>query len=276
MNDEFSQPTGSDNGVNDAANTAVNTGFTNDVDGSESAEGIQADAQARVSRLSSSTAGQGTQPPVETADEDPVVREYEQRYRPTSKATNDNAFSTTFSALKEKAKRTEAPLSYSTLRVTDDERLWAAVAHASIWITLLGGFLTGGLIVPLSIFVPLTIFLMFRNRSDFVAFHALQAFALQLIATVGVLALLIVGSIIWALGLVIAFLLIVVLIGVILVPLWGLVGISFFIGVFVLPLAAGVLGAIAAVQTYNGRDYQYPYIAPWIDRQLAGGYLNVA
>jgi uncharacterized Tic20 family protein len=33
-------------------------------------------------------------------------------------------------------------------------------------------------------------------------------------------------------------------------------------------------GTIAAIETYNGRDYRYPFIARWVDRQLAGGYLH--
>ncbi|MCB9452028.1 MAG: DUF4870 domain-containing protein [Anaerolineaceae bacterium] len=191
----------------------------------------------------------------EDPDADTVVEAYETRYeRPP--------------------KRKAKPRSYSTLNVTNEERLWAAVAHASVWLTVLGGLFTTGFIVPVSVFIPLVIYLMYRKQSDYVAFHALQAFALQLLGTVGAFALLIVGGIAWGIGMVIALLLIVVLAGIILVPLWGLVGIVLLLAVFLMPLAALLLGTMAAVETYNGRDYRYPVISHWIDRQLAGEFLR--
>lgn len=208
------------------------------------------ETQERVSRLASSP------PPEKPTPESDVVREYEQRYS-TSRKIKDR------------------PRSYSTLHVTDDERLWATVAHASVWVTFLTAFVTAGFSVPLSIFIPLIIYFMFRNKSDYVAFHALQAFVLQLIGTVGALALLVVGGIAWVVGLVIALLLMLVLIGFVLAPLWGAVGILLVVAVFLMPFVMLLFGTIAAIQTYNGRDYRYPYVARWVDRQLAGGLLNV-
>lgn len=172
------------------------------------------------------------------------------------------------------AKRKSKPRSYSTLNVTNEERLWAGVAHASVWVTMLGGLFTVGFIIPVSVFIPLIIYLMYRKQSDYVAFHALQAFALQLMGTVGAFALLVVGGVAWGVGMVIALLAIVVLAGLVLVPLWGLVGIVLLLVVFLMPLVALLLGTIAAVETYNGRDYRYPVISRWIDRQLAGEFLR--
>jgi uncharacterized Tic20 family protein len=222
-----------------------------------------AEDSERVSRLAT--------PPVEpslprtetTAGDDEgerVVNEYEQRYRADS----------------EKPKRREMPRSYSTLRVTDEEKLWAAVAHASVWLTLVGGLLSLGTIVPVSVFVPLAIYFVFRRRSDYVAFHALQAFVLQLIGTVGALALLLVGGLVWTLGMVIAVMAVAILIGFILVPLWGVVGVALGALILVMPIATLLYGTIGALETYNGRDYRYPFIARWVDRQLAGGYLQSA
>src|SRR5690606_22717241 len=111
------------------------------------------------------------------AGDDSVVREYQNRY-----------------SREEKPKRREMPRSYSTLRVTNDEKLWAAVAHGSIWITALISVMTVGVLVPISVFVPLVIYFLFRKRSDYVAFHALQAFVLQLVGTVGAFALLVIGG----------------------------------------------------------------------------------
>lgn len=205
----------------------------------------------RVSRLSSTANNYA-------AGDDSVVREYQNRY-----------------SREEKPKRREMPRSYSTLRVTNDEKLWAAVAHGSIWITALISVMTVGVLVPISVFVPLVIYFLFRKRSDYVAFHALQAFVLQLVGTVGAFALLVIGGTVWLVGLAIALLAMVVLVGFILVPVWGLVGIVLLFVTGLLPLASLLYGTIATIETYNGRDYRYPFIARWVDRQLAGGLMNV-
>jgi uncharacterized Tic20 family protein len=193
---------------------------------------------------------------MENRPDDAVVREYEQRY---------------FAPRKPR----DRPRSYSTMHVTDDERLWAAVAHASVWVTFIMFFVTSGFGVPFSIFVPLVIYFVFRKKSDYVTFHALQAFVIQLLGTVGALALLVIGGLAWVVGLIIGLLLMLVLIGFILVPVWGVVGIALILSVFLLPFVMLLFGTIAAVQTYNGRDYRYPFIALWVDRQLAGGLLNM-
>lgn len=202
----------------------------------------------RVSRLSTASRAQ---------TEDELVYEYEMRYQ-------------------EPRKRKVMPRSYSTMNVTDEEKLWASIAHASIWVTMFSGFLTAGFTIPISIFIPLVIYLMYRKKSDYVVFHALQAFALQIIVTVGVIALAVVGGLAWIIGMVIALLAIFVLAGIILVPLWGIVGILLFLSVFLAPIGGLLLGTIAAYQTYNRHDYRYPLISRWIDRQLAGGFLNPA
>ncbi len=212
----------------------------------------QPEDQERVSRLSST-------PPPATAEAggEEVVQEYERRYQP------------------ERVKPRAMPRSYSTMRVTDEEKLWAAVAHGSAWVTFIGTLLSIGVITPLSVFVPLIIYFMFRKRSDYVAFHALQAFVLQLIGTVGAMLLLIVGGFVWAVGMVIAMLALLVLVGFVLIPVWALVGLVLLLVVMLLPLAMVLYATLATIETYNGRDYRYPIIAKWVDRQLAGNYLTV-
>ncbi|MFN8529912.1 MAG: DUF4870 domain-containing protein [Anaerolineae bacterium] len=172
--------------------------------------------------------------------------------------------------------RAYRPRSYSTLRVTEDERLWASAAHASAWLTFIGGIVSGGAILPFSVFIPLIIYFLFRRKSDYVAFHALQAFVVQLLGVVGAVVLLFVGGTVWGVGMVIALLSMVILVGFVLVPLWGLVGVVLLLAACALPIAMLLFASIAAVATYNGGDYQYPYIARWVDRQLAGGFLNAA
>jgi uncharacterized Tic20 family protein len=208
------------------------------------------DESERVSRLAATS-------PADAGEQ--VVQEYEEKYH---------------GRREDRPKPREMPRSYSTLHVSDEERLWAAIAHGSVWLTLLTGFLTVGLSVPLSIFIPLVIYFLFRQRSDFVAFHALQAFVIQLLGTVGALALLTVGGAAWLAGMVIALLAVFVLVGAILVPLWGVVGILLGLAVLVMPLAMILFGTIATIETYHGRDYRYPFVAQWVDRQLAGGFLN--
>jgi len=207
------------------------------------------DDSERVSRLSTA----------EIESDDSVVKEYEERY---------------YGPPITKAKMRDKPRSYSTFRVTDEERLWAAVAHGSVWITFITGFLTAGFSVPVSVFIPLVVYFMFRKRSDYVAFHALQAFVVQLIGTLGALALLVIGGAAWVVGLVVALIAIAILIGFVLVPVWGLVGIALLLVAIGLPFAMLLFGTIATIETYNGRDYRYPFVARWVDRQLAGGFLN--
>ena len=215
------------------------------------------DDEERVSRLSSAP----PRPTSEPVDDD-LVREYEQRYYGDRRERLTNT------------RQREMPRSYSTMRISDDEKLWAAVAHGSVWLTLLGGFMSGGAIVPLSVFVPLLIYFLFRSKSDYVAFHALQAFVLTLIGTVGAFLLLLIGGFVWGVGLVVALLAMLVLVGFVLVPLWGVVGIALLAVVVLLPIAMLFLGTFAAIETYNGRDYRYPFIARWVDRQIAGGFLH--
>jgi uncharacterized Tic20 family protein len=216
----------------------------------DEAGGPVVDDDVRVSRLSVNASAQ---------DADAVVQEYETRYR---------------EARRPRPRAQEWPRSYSTLRVSDNERLWASAAHASAWVTFLAAVFTTGAAIPLTMFVPLVIYFLFRKQSDYVAFHALQAFVLQLVGIIGALALLTVGGVLWVIGLVIALLLVLALIGFVLVPVWAIVGIVLLITALLLPFGMVLFSTIGAVQTYNGRDYRYPYIARWVDRQLAGGFLN--
>lgn len=190
-------------------------------------------------------------------NEDEIVREYEERYRPPARE-----------------KRKPKPRSYSRMRVSDDDKLWASVAHGSVWITFLMAVPTSGISLPFVVFVPLLIYFVFRNRSDYVAFHALQAFVLQLVCTVGALAAFIVGGAVWTVGLALAALLMLVLIGFVILPLWVLIGVIASVVISLLPLAGLVLATIAAIRVYTGSDFRYPYIGDWVDRQMAGGFIS--
>jgi uncharacterized Tic20 family protein len=153
-----------------------------------------------------------------------------------------------------------------------NERKWAALAHASTLLTALVGLGSGGVGVLLTMLIPLFIYFAFRKRSEFVAFHALQAFAIQLIGTIGWIAALTVGTIVFLALLVLSAILILVLVGLILVPLVALTYVLFLLATFALPIGMVIYSMIAAVETWSGHDYRYPYIAGWVDNQIRGDF----
>lgn len=245
----------------------------NELSANGAAETQDGTENARVSRLDAERA--------EGRDPEAVVAKYERRYHGPAdpfefgfdeaprKRKNDELAA-------EKPKRRApawaaqpAPRAYSAAYVSEDERLWSSIAHGSIWLTVLGGLFTGGVSVPFSLFIPLAIFLYWRKRSDFVAFQALQAFAVQALVTVGIALAAFVGGIVWVVGLLIALLLMIVLVGFILVPVWALVGVAGAVGLALAPFVALIFGTVGALQTYAGRDFQYPKLGRWLDRQLA-------
>ncbi len=159
--------------------------------------------------------------------------------------------------------------------LSDDERLWAALAHVSALVTLGVAIVTSGIAVLLMIFVPLAIYFQWRDRSDFVAFHALQAFGMQLLGTVGWVVLMIVGVLTLSVGIVISALASIVLVGIPFLIVFVLLLIAFILVMLALPFGMLAFSLIGAYQTYNGKDYRYPFIASWIDRQVSGGTLTL-
>jgi hypothetical protein len=101
-------------------------------------------------------------------------------------------------------------------------------------------------------------YLGYRERSRFLAFQSLQAFAYQV---AGLVAAAVLGAVV-ALG-------------------WTLTGVLGFAGVFFLPVAlsattllvGGVLvwlgyGLYAAYQVYQGREFRYWLIGEWVAREV--------
>ena len=172
----------------------------------------------------------------------------------------------------EKPKRT--PRSYSASNIGEDDRFWATVAHASLWFTVVAGFASAVAVVPFLVFVPLVIYLVFKERSPYIAFHALQAFCLQLLCTVGVVFAIVVGSIVYVLGIALGALLVVVLVGVVVLPLWIIVGALLLSALGIIPLIGLVYATLASYQIYQGQDFRYPYLANWVDSQIARGFTS--
>src|SRR5574341_1909333 len=62
---------------------------------------------------------------------------------------------------------------------TSDERLWATLAHLSTLLTLIVSLGSGGLGGLFLVFVPFIIYVIYKDKSEFVAYHAAQAFAIR-------------------------------------------------------------------------------------------------
>ncbi|MDF2704266.1 MAG: hypothetical protein K0S10_3212 [Rubrobacteraceae bacterium] len=116
-----------------------------------------------------------------------------------------------------------------------DERTWSILAHLSMFLNLLTGFLG-----PVA---ALIIYLVYKDRSQRVAFHALQSMWFQ----IGWLVILAVG---WA----ISTLLLVVLIGFVLIPVMALVSVVPF-----------VHAGYAAYRVSKGEVYRYPFAADLVE-----------
>ena len=135
-----------------------------------------------------------------------------------------------------------APLSPS------DERTWAMLAHLSVLANLVTGFLG-----PIA---ALAIYLVYKDRSRYVAYHSMQSFVFQLIWWVGGGAL---TALAWTIS---GILVVVVFIGCLLMPIALLIS--------AIPIAAIVYGVIGAVQCSQGQDFKYWLIGDWVRGTLEG------
>lgn len=122
-----------------------------------------------------------------------------------------------------------------------DERTWALLAHLSVLVNLFTGFLG-----PV---IALVIYLVYKDRSRYVAYQSLQSLVLQLTCWIGAG---IVATILW----IVAGLLTVICIGVILYPLAIIASL--------LPVVALIYGVVAAIQTSQGVDFKYWLIGDWV------------
>ncbi|MCC6799763.1 MAG: DUF4870 domain-containing protein, partial [Anaerolineae bacterium] len=70
--------------------------------------------------------------------------------------------------------------------------------------------------------------------------------------------------------LLVSLVLILVVVGAVLFPMILLLGALAFVASFALPVGMVIYSIIAAIETWNGHDYRYPYIARWVEHQLVG------
>jgi uncharacterized Tic20 family protein len=155
------------------------------------------------------------------------------------------------------------------LGLTRQELSWAALAHASILVTVLLGMGTGGLGVIVGIAIPGIIWYVYRDKSEYVVDQARQATIFQVAGVVAFLVLSTVGATLLVVGWLVTGVLTVVLIGVLLIPFALILTLLFAVAIVGLPIAQVVYGCYAAVEAYNGRPFRYRWIADLVDRYQA-------
>ncbi len=155
------------------------------------------------------------------------------------------------------------------LGLTREEMTWAALAHASILVTVVLGLLTGGITVLLGPIIPAIIWYVYRGKSAYVVDQARQATIFQVAGIVAILALATLGAVLIAIGWAASALLLLVLVGLILMPVMLVVTLVWAIAIVGLPIAQVIYGCYAALETNNGRPFRYRWIADLIDRYLA-------
>lgn len=129
----------------------------------------------------------------------------------------------------------------------EEERQWAMLAHLGVLANLFSGFLG-----PV---VPLVIYMIYKDRSRYVAYQSLQGLVFQLIWWVGGGAL---TGIAWAIT------------GTLSAVLIGLICIPFACVITVMPLVALVYGTYAGIQCNQGQDFKYWLIGDWFRSTLTG------
>lgn len=139
------------------------------------------------------------------------------------------------------------PASDQTPLTVNEERQWAMFAHLGVLVNLVSGFLG-----PL---VPLIIYMIYKERSRYVAYQSLQALIFQLVWWIG-------GGILTGAAWAITGLLSAVIIGIVCIPLACLVSL--------MPLVALGYGIYGGIQTSQGQDFQYWLIGDWVRSTLTG------
>ncbi len=123
----------------------------------------------------------------------------------------------------------------TTTMSSSDENTWSALAHLSVLVNLLTGFFG-----PVA---ALAIWFIYKDRSERVAFHALQSTLYQAA-----------WAVILAIGWTVTSLLMVVIVGFLFVPV-----------MLVLSVVPFFHMSYAAYRTYQGFDYRYPLVADLVD-----------
>ncbi len=127
--------------------------------------------------------------------------------------------------------------------LSNEEMTMAALAHASVLL----GFASGGLAGVAGAFL---LWLVYREKSRYVAFQAMQSLVFQL-AWAG-------AAIAAAVAMVLSML------SICLIP----VGLVLLLAVIILPFAGLFYGLYAAYETYYGADFLYWKVGPFVRQQM--------
>jgi uncharacterized Tic20 family protein len=138
-----------------------------------------------------------------------------------------------------------APLSDS------DARTWAMIAHLSVLLNLVTGFL--------GVVAALVIYIIFKDRSRYVGYQAMQSFVFQLVFWAG--AGLAIGAI-WA----VTGALSAVLIGVLCVPF----SLLFTVILGLMPIVALIYGVYGGLEANQGKEFRYWLIGDWVKKIVPG------
>ena len=129
-----------------------------------------------------------------------------------------------------------------------EERQWAMFSHLGVLVNLVSGVLG-----PL---VPLFIYMVYKDRSRYVAYQSLQALIFQLVWWIG-------GGVITAAAWTITGALSAVVIGILCIPV--------ACAISLMPLVALGYGIYAGVQTSQGQDFKYWLIGDWVRGTFTNG-----
>ena len=153
--------------------------------------------------------------------------------------------------------------------LTQNERTMAALAHASVVLTFVIALGSGGLGCLLGVLVPLLIWLVYKEKSAYVSFQALQATVFQTVSIIVMAIVLVVSITLIVVGWAVSGALTAILIGLCLMPFAALITVVFAVLVLVLPLAQLGYGLYAAYETYQGRDFRYWLIGEALEKEMA-------
>jgi len=129
----------------------------------------------------------------------------------------------------------------------EEERQWAMIAHLGVLVNLVSGFLG-----PL---VPLAIYMIYKDRSRYVAYQSLQALIFQLIWWIG-------GGILAGIAWAITGALSAIIIGLLCMPIACIFS--------AMPFVALGYGVYGGIQTSQGQDFKYWLVGDWMRSTLTG------
>ena len=154
-----------------------------------------------------------------------------------------------------------------TTKAPTDEWTAAALAHASVLLTLVLG-VAGGIGVLIGPIVALTMYFGYREKSRFVAFHAMQSFVYQVAgillyaASAAVLGTCV--SIAWTVSGVLSA----ILIGLLMMPFALLLTLLMALVLAIAPIAWIGYGLYASYKVYRGHNFFYRWIGELVEREV--------